>query len=259
VAHESDSTARSISFDRIADRYDATRGGLRRGREIAEAIDAHLGDAERVLELGVGTGAVAVALAERGRTVVGVDLSAEMLERAVGRIGPRVVRGDAHALPFPTGHLGAAYLVWVLHLVADAGAVMAECARVLHERGRLVVVAGRPRPDPDTSPDIVPVVAPLEAVRDARLRKDDADSVQAWASAAGLSLVARAERREQFDHSPLEAAQAIEQRAYSYLLDIDEQMWADVVVPVVNQLRALPEPERPRTFRQRQDMLVFEK
>jgi ubiquinone/menaquinone biosynthesis C-methylase UbiE len=252
-------TARSISFDRIADRYDQTRGGLRRGREIADAIEPHLGSAETVLEVGVGTGAVAVALSERGRTVLGLDLSAEMLERANGRLGPRVIHGDAHTLPFATGSLGAAYLVWVLHLVADAGAVMGECARVLHERGRLVVAAGRPRPDPDTSPDIAPVVAPLEAVRDARLRSDDADSVQAWAFAAGLKLVERTERREQFEHSPLEAAQAIEQRAYSYLWDLDEPMWSDVVIPVINQLRALPEAERPRTVRQRQDMHVFEK
>ena len=252
-------TARSISFDRIADRYDETRGGLERGRRIAEAIDPHLGEDTGVLEVGIGTGAVAAALAERGRTVVGVDLSAEMLERAVRRVGPRVVRGDAHALPFPTDRLGAAYVVWVLHLVADPGAVMAECARVLRQGGRLVVASGRPRPDPDTSPDITPIVAPLEAVRDARLRSDDADSVQAWASAAGLTLVVRAERREHFEHSPLEAAHAIEQRAYSYLWGIDDRMWSDVVMPVVNELRALPDPESPRTFRQRQDMHVFEK
>ena len=169
------------------------------------------------------------------------------------------MRGDAHALPFPTDRLGAAYVVWVLHLVADPGAVMAECARVLRQGGRLVVASGRPRPDPDTSPDISPIVAPLEAVRDARLRRDDADSVQAWASAAGLTLVVRAERREHFEHSPLEAAHAIEQRAYSYLWGIDDRMWSDVVMPVVNELRALPDPESPRTFRQRQDMHVFEK
>jgi SAM-dependent methyltransferase len=147
----------------------------------------------------------------------------------------------------------------VLHLVADPGAVMVECARVLRPRGRLVVASGRPRPDPDTAPDITPIVAPLEAVRDARLRPDDAESVQAWAAAAGLTLVTRAERREHFEHSPLEAALTIEQRAFSYLWDIGEPMWSDVVVPVIDNLRALPDPERPRTFRQRQDMLVFEK
>jgi SAM-dependent methyltransferase len=38
-----------------------------------------------VLELGVGTGRVAVPLAQRGQTVVGVDLSAAMLARAEAR------------------------------------------------------------------------------------------------------------------------------------------------------------------------------
>ena len=249
----------SISFDRVADRYDQTRGGLRRGREIADAIEPHLGTAARILEVGVGTGAVAVALSERDRTVLGLDLSAEMLEHAAGRLGPRVVHGDGHTLPFAAGSLGAAYLVWVLHLVADAGAVVAECARVLQPQGRLVVVAGRPRVDPEISPDIGPIVAPLEAVRDTRLRTDDAESVEAWAAAAGLTLVARAERQEHFEHSPREAAHAIEQRAFSYLWDVDEQMWADVVVPVIDALRALPEPDRPRSFRQRQDMRIFQK
>ena len=61
------------------------------------------------------------------------------------------------------------------------------------------------------------------------------------------------------DSQALFAAQTIEQRAFSYLWDIGEPMWSDVVLPVVNELRALPDPERPRTFRQRQDMLVFEK
>ena len=130
---------------------------------------------------------------------------------------------------------------------------------MLRERGRLVVVTGQARPDPDSAPDVVPIVARLNPIRDGRLRSHDADSVEAWASAAGMKLLTRTERREQFEQSPLEAAHAIEQRAYSYLWGIDDRTWSDVVVPIVNELRALPDPERPRTFRQRQDMLVFEK
>jgi hypothetical protein len=36
-------------------------------------------------------------------------------------------------------------------------------------------------------------------------------------------------------------------------------MWSDIVLPIISKLRALPDPERRRSFRQRQDMLVFEK
>ena len=83
-------TRKSISFDRIADRYDETRGGERRAQHVAAEIDPYLRDARRVLELGVGTGIVAAAMGRLGRTVVGVDISAEMLSRAHARLGSRV-------------------------------------------------------------------------------------------------------------------------------------------------------------------------
>ena len=50
-------------FDAIAEHYDETRGGERRGQEYADDIDAHLpaGDGP-ILEIGVGTGVVALGL-----------------------------------------------------------------------------------------------------------------------------------------------------------------------------------------------------
>ena len=74
-------TRRSISFDRIADRYDETRGGERRGQLVATEIEPYFGRPRRVLEVGVGTGIVASALAQFGRTVVGADISAERSRR----------------------------------------------------------------------------------------------------------------------------------------------------------------------------------
>lgn len=60
-----------------------------------------------VLELGCGTGRIAVPLARAGARIVGIDRSAEMLARARKRIararlGPRLslVRGDIRDLPF---------------------------------------------------------------------------------------------------------------------------------------------------------------
>lgn len=86
--------------------------------DVVTAADATLaGDVElyaslapaggRVLELGAGSGRVAQALAERGLSVVGVDLSAAMLARAAARraaLPPEVAarvelkRGDMTAL-----------------------------------------------------------------------------------------------------------------------------------------------------------------
>jgi len=61
-----------------------------------------------VLELGCGTGRIAMPVAKAGATVVGIDRSAPMLDRARARarrarMGSRVqlVRGDIRHLPFP--------------------------------------------------------------------------------------------------------------------------------------------------------------
>jgi ubiquinone/menaquinone biosynthesis C-methylase UbiE len=60
-----------------------------------------------VLELGCGTGRISVPVARAGASVVGIDRSAEMLERGRQRLKraklqdrARLVRGDIRALPF---------------------------------------------------------------------------------------------------------------------------------------------------------------
>ena len=67
----------------------------------------------RVLELGCGTGRVAVPLAKTGACIVGIDRSATMLDRARrrarrSRLGGSLslVRGDVRFLPFPPGSFG---------------------------------------------------------------------------------------------------------------------------------------------------------
>jgi ubiquinone/menaquinone biosynthesis C-methylase UbiE len=249
---------KSISFDRIADRYDETRGGLRRGREVAEDVAPHLADGSRVLEVGVGTGAVAVALTEMGREVVGIDLSSNMLSVARSRVGSRVACADAHAMPFGDAQFPSIYIVWVLHLVADPQRVLTECARVLRAGGRLVIAAGRAKPHPAGRTDITEILTPLERLLlDERLNTDDVESVQSWARAAGLETIALLHREERFESSPAEVVQPIEDRAYSYLWRVDDQTWADTVQPVIDRLRALPDQDRKRPFRQTQPLHVF--
>ena len=71
-------------------------------RRMAAAVDGP------ILELGCGTGRVALPVARQGATVVGIDRSDSMLARARkrvkrARLGSRVqlVRGDIRHLPFP--------------------------------------------------------------------------------------------------------------------------------------------------------------
>lgn len=61
-----------------------------------------------ILELGCGTGRVAIPLARDGNTVIGIDRSASMLERARMRVRRaklqsrvKLIRGDIRHLPFP--------------------------------------------------------------------------------------------------------------------------------------------------------------
>lgn len=63
-----------------------------------------------VLELGCGTGRVAIPVAQAGAHVIGIDRSASMLARARTRVGRarlqsrvRLIRGDIRHLPFPDG------------------------------------------------------------------------------------------------------------------------------------------------------------
>src|SRR5687768_8365818 len=115
----------SVSFDRIADRYDETRGGDKRGRELSGEVARWLVPGP-ALEVGVGTGLVAAGLTARGVPVTGVDLSPAMLARARARLGATVAVGDAMALPVASGSVANVYFVWVLHLVGDVPATIAE-------------------------------------------------------------------------------------------------------------------------------------
>jgi SAM-dependent methyltransferase len=233
----------SIAFDRIADKYDETRGGEERARWCAAVLREYL-PARRLVEIGVGTGIVAKQLADSGFDVVGLDISRPMLERARERLGHRVAEGDAHQLPFATSSVTAAYSVWVLHLVADAGQVFREVARVLEPGGRYIVVGARTVDEPS---DVERISETLKERLAPWHGADHPDRLDELAVAAGLQVGVRGETQwVQFSESPLEAANRIEQRTYSWLWDIDDNTWLGVVAPALDELRGLPDPETPR-------------
>jgi ubiquinone/menaquinone biosynthesis C-methylase UbiE len=242
----------SISFEHFADRYDATRGGLERGRALARVIGGRLVPGP-VLEVGVGTGAVALPLVEQGHPVVGVDLAPAMLRHARERLGARVAVADGYRLPVAGGALANVVVVWVLQLVPDVAAFVAELARVVRPGGRLVVVPAHRRWADDEMGDIVDGV-----FGHLRPAQDTPEQIGAAAAAAGLRLAARAETETHHTHeSPEDMARLIERRELSALWDLSDATWAAVVEPALAALRALPDPERPRTRTNRGDVLVF--
>ena len=89
---------RSVAFDRAAEYYDSTRGlsdaGVVRQTEL---LAGELGGRGSVVEIGVGTGQVALPLHDAGIPVVGMDLSSPMLAKL------REKRGGRFAVPARAG------------------------------------------------------------------------------------------------------------------------------------------------------------
>lgn len=231
----------SIVFDRIADSYDDTRGGMDRGRTVAAALDRLLPPGP-LLEVGVGTGLVAAALTELGRTPVGVDLSRPMLDRAATRIPGRLAIGDAELLPVGTGAVTAAYLVHVLHLVGDISRTLAEVVRVLRPGGRAVTTVS---PEESPTVDLHRELAAVRSQLEAEPRSDSEDHVVGLARAVGLEPVERHELPGA-GVSPRTAADRLAARSLSWMWSVDEDAWSRHVPIALERLRALPAQDRPR-------------
>ena len=104
---------------------------------------AGLAGATRLLDVGCGTGRLAIAAAERyGVRAWGVDSSKAMIDRArsqgARRVAFRVATADA--LPFRGGWFDAVVMRLVVHTLGAArDGAFHEAARVLAPRGRLYI------------------------------------------------------------------------------------------------------------------------
>ncbi|HEY7755260.1 MAG TPA: class I SAM-dependent methyltransferase, partial [Actinomycetota bacterium] len=137
----------SIRFDRAAGFYDTSRAIPPEAMERTIAqLEGELAGRGRVLEIGVGTGLLALPLHERGLALAGLDISGPMMAKLVDKAGGSppfpLVLGDATAMPFGDGAFGAAYLRWVLHLIPEWRALVAEGIRVVRPGGVLVANLG---------------------------------------------------------------------------------------------------------------------
>ncbi len=95
------------------------------------------------LDLGCGSGLYLDVLAATGRTVVGLDLSADQLRIARSR-SRQIVRGNAVELPFADATFPTVVTLWTSTDVDDFAAVVAEAARVLTPGGLLVFCGAHP-------------------------------------------------------------------------------------------------------------------
>ena len=136
-----------VSFDRAAEYYDRTRALPTDAlAEIVQLLIGQLVDRGRCLEIGVGTGRMALPLAEAGQAMAGIDISTSMLARLIAKSGGRapfpVALGDATAIPFREDVFGGALCVHVLHLIPDWRRAFDEVIRVLASGGVVLVDVG---------------------------------------------------------------------------------------------------------------------
>jgi SAM-dependent methyltransferase len=137
----------SVRFDRAADHYDTTRAisDDAMARTI-ELLASELEGRGRTLEVGVGTGLLALPLHEAGVPLTGLDLTPAMMAKLVEKSGGAspfpLIQADATRMPFADGTFAGAYLRWVLHLIPNWGDALAEMARVVAPGGVLLVNLG---------------------------------------------------------------------------------------------------------------------
>jgi ubiquinone/menaquinone biosynthesis C-methylase UbiE len=129
----------AAGYDQAAPDYDRRHGDPRseqRFRIIDAPQLALARGAERVLELGCGTGRL---LAQTGARVrVGIDISQGMLARARQR-RLHLAAADAQVLPFAPQSFDAILAGKGVFRYLDYERALAECARVLRPGGRLAV------------------------------------------------------------------------------------------------------------------------
>ncbi|HET9369370.1 MAG TPA: class I SAM-dependent methyltransferase [Vicinamibacterales bacterium] len=135
-----------MSWDLYAPFYDWENARTLGRRDVPFWRRVVLAEKTTALELGCGTGRLLAPLARAGATMVGVDLSAQMIAAGRARLRrlpaaarPAIVRGDIRALPFRPGTFGvvlASYgMLQSLVTDDDLERTLAEAARVLPRRG----------------------------------------------------------------------------------------------------------------------------
>src|SRR5829696_3431902 len=155
-----------VSFDRAAEYYDTTRGYADGSAErIRDAIVTYTsaGRDTRFLELGVGTGRIALPFIRAGYDYTGVDIAPAMMARLAGKLADdpgkaayrfQLREADITALPFEAAQFDVIIAVHVLHLVAEWQRAIQEARRVLRPGGWLLCGSDETLGEDNTAADL---------------------------------------------------------------------------------------------------------
>ncbi len=175
----------SIDYDAIASTYDE-RYAVNKLEGVASALRslAQKICAERILEVGCGTGRWLAELSPVTRWIHGLDISIEMLRKAK-QCEERfyLTRGQASQLPFPDAIFDLIFCVNALHHFDHPHVFISEAHRALQFGGALAIIGMEPPRDRGRWY----LYKYFEGTYEADLcRFPSAETVLAWLSAAGF-------------------------------------------------------------------------
>jgi SAM-dependent methyltransferase len=146
-----------MAFEELKQRQSVAWGAAPFERVAARAADIHdhlvaelaPRRGERWLDVGTGTGVVAVRAARAGASVTGLDLAPAMIETATRLAADEALSivyavGDAEQLPYPDGSFDVISSSFGAIFAPDQAAAAAELARVIRPGGRVGLTAWNP-------------------------------------------------------------------------------------------------------------------
>ncbi len=132
---------RSVDYNKVSRVYDTSRVA---NPETTEKLIRLLGISTNsiILDLGCGTGNYTFTLGRMAKTVVGIDLSTGMLEKARVKFADlSLACGNVTNLPFSSDTFEGAFAIQVLHHVKEKTLFLTEAYRVLRRGASLAIHA----------------------------------------------------------------------------------------------------------------------
>ena len=176
-----------VDYDQIAPSYDQRYGALEYKGIAATLLSlARAGPAERILEVGCGTGHWLPQLRAMAPHVYGLDSSLRMLEQGDQELRHHLVCGEAGQLPFLQAVFDLIVCVNAFHHFPEKRAFISRAAQTLRPEGILAIIGM----DPHTGQDRWSLYHYFEGTREAdRARYPSAEAIQSWLLEEGFVQV----------------------------------------------------------------------